>query len=55
MLDFSQIEAGQPGAHLVAVDLAQRTREILALFQCESLDSGLTRARQPGGYAGCCS
>ena len=33
MLDFSQIEAGRRRAQFVAVDLAERTREIVALFE----------------------
>jgi PAS domain S-box-containing protein len=41
MLDFSQIEAGRLRAHFVAVDLAERTREIVALFESAAARSGL--------------
>jgi signal transduction histidine kinase len=41
MLDFSQIEAGRLRAHFVAADLAERTREIVALFESAAARSGL--------------
>jgi PAS domain S-box-containing protein len=41
MLDFSQIEAGRLRAQFVAVDLAERTREIVALFESAATRAGL--------------
>jgi DNA-binding response OmpR family regulator/anti-sigma regulatory factor (Ser/Thr protein kinase) len=42
MLDFSQIEAGRLRARFAPVDLAERTRDIAAMFESAASRAGLT-------------